>query len=170
MNMISDAKSGSLKAKKEKGNRFTDTNTIPWTSFFLNGVDYKLLDFAGERCTLLVKVEKGTKLAIHQHLKPVELYLMSGSFGYEDAESGTADMIYAGGYLYEPPGTVHEPTSPDGFVGVAVIHGHVVGFDAQGKEVRIGPEDYYRRAKENNAVAHLGIEDDTELLARASAL
>lgn len=155
---ISDSKAGSLQAKKEKGNRFTDTNTIPWTSFFLNGVDYKLLDFNGERCTLLVKVEKGTKLAIHQHLEPVELYLISGSFGYADPESGKTDMIYAGGYLYEPPGTVHEPTSPDGFVGVAVIHGAVRGYASDGTEVRIGPKDYYARAKENNAVAHLGYE------------
>ncbi len=156
--MMSDTNAGTLRAKKETGNRFTDTNKIPWTAFFLNGVDYKLLDFAGDRCTLLVKVEKGTKLAIHQHLKPVELYLISGSFGYTDPETGHTDMIYAGGYLYEPPGTVHEPTSPDGFMGVAVIHGHVLGFSADGQEVRIGPEDYYRRAKENNAVAHLGLE------------
>lgn len=153
--MISDAQPGNLKARKESGNRFVDTNPIPWTSFFLNGVDYKLLDFNGDRCTLLVKVEKGTKLAIHQHLQPVELFLMSGSFGYEDAESGTADMIYANGYLYEPPGTVHEPTSPDGFTGIAIIHGEVVGSAADGSEVRIGPKDYYQRAKENNAVAHL---------------
>ncbi len=156
---ISDANPGKLVARKEKGNRFTDTHKIPWTSFFLNGVDYKLLDFAGERCTLLVKVEKGTKLAIHQHLQPVELYLMSGSFGYHDAQTGTTDVIYEGGYLYEPPGTVHEPTSPDGFVGIAVIHGAVAGFDADGKQVNIGPQDYYQRAKENNAVAHLGLED-----------
>jgi quercetin dioxygenase-like cupin family protein len=157
--MISDAKPGMLKAKKEKGNRFTDTHKIPWTSFFLNGVDYKLLDFTGERCTLLVKVEKGTKLAIHQHLQPVELYLMTGSFGYQDAETGTTDMIYEGGYLFEPPGTIHEPTSPDGFTGIAVIHGAVVGFDANGEQVSIGPKDYFQRAKENNAVAHLGLED-----------
>ena len=157
--MISDANPGKLKARKEKGNRFTDTNLIPWTSFFLNGVDYKLLDFSGERCTLLVKVEKGTKLAIHQHLQPVEVYLMSGSFGYHDAETGTANMIYAGGYLYEPPGTVHEPVSPDGFTGIAIIHGEVSGFDATGAPVRIGPKDYYARAKENNAVAHLGLDD-----------
>ncbi|MEI7786054.1 MAG: cupin domain-containing protein [Betaproteobacteria bacterium] len=157
--MISDANPGNLVAKREKGNRFTDTHNIPWTSFFLNGVDYKLLDFAGERCTLLVKVEKGTKLAIHQHLQPVELYLMSGSFGYHDAETGVTNMIYEGGYLYEPPGTVHEPTTPDGFTGIAVIHGDVAGFDAQGNQVRIGPKDYYQRAKENNAVAHLGLED-----------
>lgn len=156
--MMSDANPGNLKAKKEKGNRFTDTNLIPWTSFFLNGVDFKLLNFDGDRCTLLVKVEKGTKLAIHQHLEPVELYLMSGSFGYEDPETGKADMIYAGGYLYEPPGTVHEPTSPDGFVGVAVIHGAVSGFAADGSKVRIGPADYYQRAKENNAVGHLNLE------------
>jgi len=157
--IISDAKPGMLKAKKEKGNRFTDTHKIPWTSFFLNGVDYKLLDFTGERCTLLVKVEKGTKLAIHQHLQPVELYLMTGSFGYQDAETGATDMIYEGGYLYEPPGTIHEPTSPDGFTGIAVIHGAVAGFDANGEQVSIGPKDYYQRAKENNAVAHLGLED-----------
>ena len=156
--MISDIQPGNLKARKEAGNRFTDTNAIPWTSFFLNGVDFKLLNFDGDRCTLLVKVEKGTKLAIHQHLEPVELYLISGSFGYEDPETGTADMIYAGGYLYEPPGTVHEPTSPDGFLGVAVIHGAVAGYAADGSQVRIGPADYYQRAKENNAVAHLGLE------------
>jgi quercetin dioxygenase-like cupin family protein len=106
-----------------------------------------------------VKVEKGTKLAIHQHLQPVELYLMTGSFGYQDAETGTTDMIYEGGYLYEPPGTIHEPTSPDGFTGIAVIHGEVTGFDGDGKPISIGPKDYYQRAKENKAVAHLGLED-----------
>lgn len=156
---ITDTHRGDLVARKEKGNRFTDTHKIPWTAFFLNGVDYKLLDFTGDRCTLLVKVEKGTKLAIHRHLQPVELFLMSGSFGYHDQTTGTTDMIYEGGYLYEPPGTVHEPTSPDGFTGIAVIHGEVAGFDANGNEISIGPKDYYARAKENNAVAHLGLED-----------
>lgn len=163
--MITDTYAGSLKAKKEAGNRFTDTNLIPWTSFFLNGVDYKLLDFTGERCTLLVKVEKGTKLAIHQHLGPVEVFLMSGSFGYTDEETGESNMIYTGGYLYEPPSTVHQPVSPDGFTGVAVIHGPVVGFAADGSEVNIGPLDYYLRAKENNAVAHLNF-DESLLSAR----
>ena len=157
--MLSDTYTGNLKAKKEAGTRFTDTNLIPWTAFFLNGVDYKLLDFTGDRCTLLVKLEKGTKLAIHQHLGPVEVYLMSGSFGYVDEATGESHMIYAGGYLYEPPSTVHQPVSPDGFTGIAVIHGDVLGFAADGSQVNIGPIDYYRRAKENNAVAHLNFDE-----------
>lgn len=164
--MLSDNHTGNLKAKKEAGNRFTDTNLVPWTSFFLNGVDYKLLDFTGDRCTLLVKVEKGTTLAIHQHLGAVEVFLMSGSFGYTDEATGESNMIYTGGYLYEPPSTVHQPVSPDGFTGIAVIHGDVLGFAADGSEVKIGPIDYYQRAKENNAVAHLNF-DEARLPARA---
>lgn len=149
------AAASKLTAKKESGNRFTDTTTIPWTKLFLNGVEYKLLDYNGERCTVLVRVAKGVKLAIHQHIDPVELYLFDGSFGYTDAATGTTDMIYGQGYMYEPPGTVHEPVSPDGFTGLAIIYGNVRGFDANGNEVLIGPKDYYETARANGATAHL---------------
>lgn len=152
---LSDKNAGGLVARREEGNRFTDGNKIPWTPFFIDGVDFKLLNYDGERVTIITRIKKGTKLAIHRHLGPVELFVIEGSFGYKDSETGEDNMIYAGGYLYEPPGTVHEPLCPDGLYGIAVIHGSLQGYAADGKEVIIGPKEYYEMAKANNAIAHL---------------
>ncbi|MGE0230947.1 MAG: cupin domain-containing protein [Flavobacteriaceae bacterium] len=152
---ITDNNVGGLVARQEEGNRFTDTNNIPWTEFYIDGVDFKLLNYDGERVTIVTRIKKGTKLAIHQHMGPVELYVIEGSFGYKDAETGRDNMIYAGGYLYEPPSTVHEPVCPDGLLAVAVVHGPLKGFAADGSEVYIGPKEYYEMAKANNAIAHL---------------
>ena len=152
---LSDQNAGGLVAKREEGNRFTDTNDIPWSPFYIEGVQFKLLNYTGDTVTILTKIEKGTKLAIHRHVGPVELFLMEGSFGYKDAETGEPNMIYAGGYLYEPPSTVHEPVCPDGLLGIAIVHGPLVGYAADGTEVVVGPKEYYEMAKANNAIAHL---------------
>lgn len=141
--------------KISTGNRFTDTESIPWTRFVLNGLWFKLLDYDDQRCTMFVKIDKGAKLAIHQHIAPVEFFLLEGSFGYVDESTGTEHMIRKLGYMFEPPGTAHRPISPDGCVGISVLHGNIKGFDDDGNETEIGPAEYYRRAKENNAVAHL---------------
>ena len=118
-------------------------------------MEFKLLNYTGDTVTIVTRIKKGTKLAIHQHLGPVELYCIEGSFGYKD-EDGGENLIRDGGYLYEPPGTVHEPLCPDGLFGIAVVHGPLRGFAADGAEVFIGPKEYYEMAKANNAIAHLG--------------
>jgi quercetin dioxygenase-like cupin family protein len=136
-------------------NRFTDTESIPWTPFVLEGMYFKLLDYDGDRCTILARLDKGAKLAIHQHLAPVELFVLEGSFGYVDDETGKEYLVRKYGYMYEPPGTAHRPVSPEGGLGVSILHGKIRGFDDQGNERDVGPSEYYRLAKLNNAVGHL---------------
>ncbi|MFT4507116.1 cupin domain-containing protein [Caballeronia sp. 15711] len=142
------------------GSRFVDTESIPWTPFVMDGMHFKLLDYDEDRCTLFVKIDKGTTLAIHQHLAPVEFFLLEGSFGYVDEATGKESIIRKMGYMFEPPGTAHRPISPDGCIGFSVLHGDIRGFDDAGNPVEIGPSEYYRRAKLNNAVSHLGTPEE----------
>lgn len=155
MEQLSEANVHGMKPRMLEGNLFLDTGKVPWTPFFINDIEFKILNVEGSTSTLLVRVAKGAKLTMHRHLFPVEFFLIEGSFGYADAETGKENWIGPMGFLYEPPGTVHQPLCPDGALGVAVFHGPVAGFDKDGNEIVIGIEDYYQRAKENNAVAHL---------------
>lgn len=155
MTTLSAEQTFGMKTIIHKENLYLDTNDIPWTAWVIPGMWFKLLQVDGERCSLLVKIEKGTTLAIHRHLEPVEFFLMEGSFGYVDEETGEEYLIKEMGYLFEPPGTVHRPISPDGCLGFSVLHGKIQGFDDDGNEIELGTSEYLRLAIENNAASHL---------------
>ena len=144
-------------------NLYVDTDEIPWTAWVIPGMWFKMLNYEGDRCSLLVKMDKGITLAMHKHHEPVEFFLLEGSFGYVDEETGKEYLVRKMGYLFEPPGTVHRPITPDGCMGFAVLHGKIAGFDENGNELELGTAEYYRRAKANNEVAHL--EDETKIAA-----
>ena len=155
MTLLSNSNTQGMKTLILDTNLYIDTDEIPWTAWVIPGMWFKMLHYEGEKCSLLVRMEKGITLAIHKHLEPVEFFLMEGSFGYVDEDTGTEYLVKKMGYLYEPPGTAHRPITPDGCLGFSVLHGKIQGFDEQGNSIELGTAEYYRRAKANNAVAHL---------------
>lgn len=155
MYVVSDEESERMKLKIQEGNLFLDTNSIPWTPWIIRGVEFKLLNVDGLRGTMLMRIAKGAKLARHRHDYPVEFFIVEGSFGYADEERQTEHWIDKHGYLYEPPGTVHQPLCPDGCLGLAVFHGPVAAVDEHGNEVMLSMKDYRALAEKNGAAAHL---------------
>ena len=152
---LSNANTQDMKTLILEDNLYINTDDIPWTAWVIPGMWFKMLNYEGERCTLLVKMDKGTKLAMHRHLEPVEFFLLEGSFGYINDETGEEYLVKKMGYLYEPPGTVHRPITPDGCLGFSVLHGKIQGYDDEGNALELGTAEYFRRAQANNAVAHL---------------
>lgn len=107
---------------------FTDTRDIPWTPWVIEGTHFKLLrvnDLTGG-FTMLLKVDPGNEAPVHGHIGAVEAFVIDGEFGYEDDRGGV------GAYAFEPAGARHEPTSPNGSVMFAVVHGPLVGYDEAG--------------------------------------
>ena len=155
MTQLSNANTHGMKTLILESNLYINTDEIPWTAWVIPGMWFKMLHYEGEKCSLLVKMDKGITLAMHRHLEPVEFFLLEGSFGYVDDETGEEYLVKKMGYLFEPPGTVHRPITPDGCLGFSVLHGKIQGFDQDGNSMELGTAEYYRRAKENNAVAHL---------------
>lgn len=107
---------------------FFDTKALPWTPWVIEGTHFKLLrvDPLTGGFTMLLKVDPGNEAPVHGHIGAVEAYVVDGEFGYEEDRGGV------GAYVFEPAGARHEPTSPDGAVMFAVIHGPLVGYDEHG--------------------------------------
>lgn len=134
---------------KQDLTRFIDPETIPWTPWVMGGIDFKLLNREGERATLLFRVQPNPPLAVHEHLQSTELYVIKGKICYAGQETG------AGGYMFEPPGTTHEPSIPVYSEFLAIFHGPLRGFNQDGTEHLVTTQDYYDMAVKNNAAAHL---------------
>jgi len=152
---LSNANLQGMKTLILDSNLYINTDDIPWTPWVIPGMYFKMLSYEGEKCSLLVKMDKGITLAMHRHLEPVEFFLLEGSFGYVDDETGEEYLVRKMGYLFEPPGTVHRPITPDGCLGFSVLHGKIQGFDADGNSIELGTVEYLRRAEANNALGHL---------------
>ena len=148
--LTSEAVHGRLtETGRQDKTQFVDPNTIPWTPWVMGGIEFKLLNRDGEKATLLFRVRANPPLAVHEHLAATELFVLKGKICYAGQETG------AGGYMYEPPGTTHQPSIPVDSEFLTIFHGSLRGFGADGSEHLVTTQDYYEMAKRNGAVAHL---------------
>lgn len=84
-----------------------------WTPSAQPGVERMMLDRLGgehARATSLVRYDAGSSFPGHQHPGGEEILVLSGTF-----REGAVDYP-AGWYLRNPPGSGHQPSSPDGDV------------------------------------------------------
>ena len=90
-----------------------DSNSLPWVSSPVEGVERRLLDRDGgevARATSLVRYQAGRQFTAHRHDWGEEFLVLSGTF--ED-EFG---RYPAGTYVKNPPGSSHAPGSTEGCV------------------------------------------------------
>lgn len=107
---------------------FLDPETLPWTPWVMPGTHYKLMtvDVRSGGFTMFLKVDPGTVAPVHGHVGAVEGVILEGGFAYDD------DAGRAGHYICEHGASVHRPTSPEGCVMFAVLHGPLVGYGEDG--------------------------------------
>lgn len=88
-----------------------ETQRAPWVSSPMPGVQRLYLERDGgevARATSLVRFAPGAHFSHHTHELGEEFFVLEGTFVDEDA-------IYpAGTYVRHPPGSSHQPHSPDG--------------------------------------------------------
>jgi len=141
--------------RQEDGSAIVRAHKIPWTRLAapgLPGLEYKLLHLDDDRgtATMLMKVDAAQQLDLHKHLGAVEVYVVSGSFYYENGE------VFEGEYMFEAGGVSHAPGSREGAVIFVVAHGAVQTLDANRKVVATVDNDFlYELARTNGAVDHL---------------
>lgn len=89
------------------------TDLQPWVPSPQPGVDRRMLDRVGlekARATSLVRYAPAASYPAHEHPGGEEILVLSGVF----AEDGRHHP--AGTYLRNPPGSAHQPASPEGAV------------------------------------------------------
>lgn len=106
-----------------------------WASSPLPGVDRMMLDRIGQeqaRATSLVRYAAGAGFTAHAHPRGEEILVLDGTFSEGDLHHP------AGCYLRNPPGSSHQPHSPDGaliFVKLAQMT------DSDCQRVRVDTQD-----------------------------
>jgi quercetin dioxygenase-like cupin family protein len=103
-----------------------DTQAIDWRNFEeAPGVRYKVLrHHEGRRgITLLLQFAPGAHYPAHRHPEGEEYYVLDGSL--RDGERVYGPHTY----VYQPPGSVHRPSSPDGCVLLVMLPAHVERLD-----------------------------------------
>ncbi|MGO3890813.1 MAG: cupin domain-containing protein [Paenalcaligenes sp.] len=141
--------------KLDDGGFITRTDFIPWTRLNkpgLEGIQYKILYFDENRGYMVVlnTFDPGVRLAPHRHLGAVEIFMLSGSFFYDNGE------VRANDFMLEAGGVTHAPGSDEGALMLATFHGPLQILDEQGNvQVTVGIDEMYNLAKEAGAVAHL---------------
>jgi hypothetical protein len=98
-------------------------DAIPWAEIpVFPGLKFKYVwvDLEKGLVVSLLKIGKGVTLPVHLHLGTSLLFCLKGTFTYQPA--GT---IGAGGFGYEPYGTIHEPdTSTDEETLIWAVNSH----------------------------------------------
>lgn len=90
-----------------------DTDAMPWVPSPQAGVERRMLDRIGQeqaRATSLVRYAPASGYPAHQHPGGEEILVLSGTF----VDGGVPHP--AGSYLRNPPGSAHQPASPEGAV------------------------------------------------------
>lgn len=103
-----------MTAEKKRAGSIDDFAVIPETERVWRNLSagiemaYLLKDSARDFMTVLLRFEPGATAARHQHPLGEQFFVVEGSL--VDA-CGTYD---AGTFVNYPPGSIHQPTSPDG--------------------------------------------------------
>jgi quercetin dioxygenase-like cupin family protein len=136
---------------------FLDPETIKWTKWTVDGVNFKILHITPDmkRCTVLFHSKPHLQLPVHEHVDEVFGYVIKGIFQYLPDEQNPAREIGPGGFLYEPAGTVHRPYLPEELIMMVTFFGPVNAFEESGKTISTTNQDLYSMAKANGAVSHL---------------
>lgn len=90
-----------------------DTGSQPWVPSPQAGVERRMLDRIGDekaRATSIVRYAPASSYPAHPHPGGEEIFVLSGTF----VDDGTPHP--AGSYLRNPPGSAHQPASPEGAV------------------------------------------------------
>lgn len=129
--------------------------SVPWTALpfpGLVGIRYKIMNFDRNRSwiTMINTFEPGSRFATHKHLGMVEIFMLEGSFFYDNGQ------VWAGDYMSEAGGITHAPGSDEGALMLTTLHGPLQILDDAGEVVKtVGIDEMYDLAAENGAVAHL---------------
>jgi anti-sigma factor ChrR (cupin superfamily) len=103
-----------------------DTRSCEWREFEdAPGVRYKVLrHHEGRRgITLLLQFEPGAHYPTHRHPEGEEYYLLEGTL----QDGGRTYGAHT--YVYQPPGSTHRPTSPDGCTLLVMLPAHIERID-----------------------------------------
>jgi 2,4'-dihydroxyacetophenone dioxygenase len=128
---------------------------VPWTELpypGLVGIAYKVMNFDRNRAwiTMLNTFAPGSRFATHKHLGMVEIFMLEGSFFYEN---GT---VWAGDYMCEVGGITHAPATDDGALMITTFHGPLQILDEAGEVVKtVGIDEMVDLAAANGAMGHL---------------
>lgn len=134
---------------------FVETSDIPWTPIpNWPGCYTKLLSFNVQtgRTATLFRLDRGARIPVHKHLSGVDIIVLKGNFGYG------ANIVGPMGFIYEPPGVIHEPEAANEEVVLfAVAYGPVQNYEPDGRPGVVGDIDGRLDAIiANGAARHLG--------------
>ena len=104
-----------------------DTNSMTWRPFAdAPGVQYKVLrHHEGRRgITLLLQFAPGAHYPAHRHPQGEEYWVVEGSMQDGGHEYGP------GTYVWQPPDSVHRPSSREGCILLIVLPAHIERLDA----------------------------------------
>ena len=104
-----------------------DSAGLPWHDFEnAPGVRYKVLrHHEGRRgISLLLQFDPGAHYPAHRHPEGEEYYVLDGTL----LDGGRLYGPHT--YVYQPPGSVHRPSSPGGCVLLVVLPAHIEVVDA----------------------------------------
>jgi anti-sigma factor ChrR (cupin superfamily) len=94
--------------------------------------------------------DPGSRFAPHKHMGAVEIFMLSGSFFYDNGQ------VYANDFMLEAGGVTHAPGSDEGALMLAIFHGPLQILDDDGQVlVTVGIDEMYELAREAGAVGHL---------------
>jgi anti-sigma factor ChrR (cupin superfamily) len=96
---------------------FLKPDLMPWMDSPFKGIQFKTLfeDKDSGMSTLLVKLEPGAVVPLHEHTAFEQTYVLQGSL--EDDE-GT---VYSGEFVWRPGGNIHEAVAPNGALIISVF-------------------------------------------------
>jgi anti-sigma factor ChrR (cupin superfamily) len=89
-----------------------DVKNMPWSPAPFPGVQIKVLfnDPATGMSTVMVKIEPGAKIPLHEHTGIEQAFVLEGSIVDHDGE------VTAGNYTWRTAGSKHVNTAPNGAV------------------------------------------------------
>ncbi|MEL7029477.1 MAG: cupin domain-containing protein [Pseudomonadota bacterium] len=145
---------GGRHMRLDDGSTIIRTPDVPMTALpgGLSGIHYKILNYDKNRGYIVLynTFAPGSRFQPHKHLGMVEIFMISGSFFYENG------AVYPGDYMCEAGGVTHAPGTDEGAEMITIFHGPLQMIGADGEvEMTVGVDEMYGLAAENNAVAHL---------------
>ncbi|MEY4072715.1 MAG: hypothetical protein RJA29_72 [Pseudomonadota bacterium] len=96
---------------------FIHANGMPWLDSPFEGIQFKTLyqDEKTGMSTLLVKMEPGAVVPLHEHTAIEQTYVLEGSL--EDDEG----KALPGDFVWRPGGNIHEAVAPNGALIISVF-------------------------------------------------